>query len=316
MLQNKIILLCGPTASGKTDLSLKLADFFPIEIISIDSALIYNDLIIGTAKPTACELAKVPHHLIDILSPLQNYSVMQFLIDCELAIEKIHSRKKIPVLVGGTMMYYNAFLKGISELPAANFELRNELMQEFNQLGNLAMYNKLAQLDALSASKISPNDIQRLQRALEVCLLTGKPMSSVQQECRTTPLVNKYNTLSLALMPESREEIHYRVNARFDKMIEFGLIDEVERLQKKYPLLTSEHNSMRCVGYRQVWSYLHDEIDYNQMLESGKAATRQLAKHQITWLRSLDEFTKINSSNLSEHELLENVLKLVKQFLV
>lgn len=314
-MDNKIILLCGSTASGKTNLSLKLADFFPIEIISVDSALIYKDLNIGSAKPTQLELQQVPHHLIDIIPPTENYSVMQFLTDCNNAIKDIVSRNTLPVLVGGTMMYYNAMLKGISQLPAADDELRASLNLDFEKFGNQVMYEKLQQLDQDAANKISPNDTQRLQRALEVCILTGKPMSVAQQEYKIPPLIDSFNPLLIALMPEDRKVMHERINYRYDKMVADGLTNEVKLLRDKYPQLTKEHNSMRCVGYRQAWEYLDGDLTYGEFIESGKAATRQLAKRQITWLRSLTEFNRFDSSKFTEDELFNYVRDKVSLFL-
>ncbi|HCY38592.1 MAG TPA: tRNA (adenosine(37)-N6)-dimethylallyltransferase MiaA [Neisseriales bacterium] len=286
-MQNKAIFLMGPTAVGKTELALRLGVDYPIEIISVDSALIYRDLNIGSAKPTAEEMARVPHHLIDILSPLDNYSVADFLRACNQEIIAINQRGNLPILVGGTMMYYNALINGISQLPEADLSLREQLTLEFRQVGNLAMHQRLVELDPICAAKIEANDIQRVQRALEVCILTGKPMSLAQQEHKLPGLTN-CNYLPLAIIPTNRELLHQRINLRFEQMLQQGFINEVVQLQLKYPNLSAEHNSMRCVGYRQVWDYLAVTIDLTQLREQGMAATRQLAKRQITWLRSMD----------------------------
>ena len=286
-MENKAIFLMGPTAVGKTELALHLSSSYPIEIISVDSALIYQDLNIGSAKPSSDELNRVPHHLINIISPLANYSVAEFLHTCNQQIVAINQRGNLPILVGGTMMYYNALINGISQLPVANPELRAKLSAEFVQLGNLAMHQRLARLDPICATKIEPNDVQRVQRALEVCILTGKAMSIAQQEHKLPGLSN-CNYLSLAIVPDNRELLHRRINTRFENMLEQGFVEEVIQLKIKYPELSANHNSMRSVGYRQVWDYLAGEIDKSTMIEQGQAATRQLAKRQVTWLRSMD----------------------------
>ncbi len=286
-MQNKAIFLMGPTAVGKTELALRLSSSCPIEIISVDSALIYRDLDIGSAKPNSAELSIVPHHLINIISPLENYSVMEFLNASNQKIVEINQRGNLPILVGGTMMYYNALINGISQLPVANVELRAQLNADFELFGNLAMHQRLINLDPICAAKIEVNDVQRVQRALEVCTLTGKPMSVAQQEHKLAGLSN-CDYLPLAIVPSNRELLQHRINSRFEQMLKFGFVEEVVQLKLKYPELTAEHNSMRSVGYRQVWDYLAGEIDKTTMLEQGKAATRQLAKRQITWLRSMN----------------------------
>lgn len=286
-MTNKVIFIAGPTAVGKTEIALRLANHFKIEIVSVDSALIYQDLDIGSAKPNGEELSRVPHHLIDILSPLENYSVMEFIRDTNHAIKEIIARGNLPVLVGGTMMYYNALINGISKLPEADHDLRKILNAEFAELGNQVMHAKLKNLDAVAADKIEVNDTQRIQRALEVCLLTGKSMSAAQQESWLPGLEN-CDYLPLAIVPANRKLLHERINLRFVKMLENGFIQEVQQIQDKYPALTAEHNSMRTVGYRQAWNFLTGETDYNTMLNDGQAATRQLAKRQITWLRSMN----------------------------
>lgn len=312
-MQNKAIFLCGPTAVGKTALGLQLAQYFPIEIISVDSALIYQDLNIGSAKPSCDELSLVPHHLINILSPLENYSVMEFLRDCNKLVVEITARGRTPVLLGGTMMYYNALINGISQLPEADSSLRAKLDTEFSQFGNQYMHDKLRILDAVSANKIEINDIQRVQRALEVCILTGKPMSVAQQEYKLPGLIS-CEYLPMAILPDDRSILHERINLRFDLMMQNGFIDEVQILQQKYPKLTREHNSMRCVGYRQVWDYLDGTIDFATMLDTGKAATRQLAKRQMTWIRGM-KWEIISDINLNMQALEQKMLKKVNAFL-
>lgn len=314
MAKNKqAIFLMGPTASGKTALALSLAKIFPIEIISVDSALIYRDLNIGSAKPTLTELAAVPHHLIDILSPLQNYSVADFLTDCNCAIDEIYSRGKLPVLVGGTMMYFNALMNGISKLPEADYELRAKLELEFAEFGNQIMHERLMVLDPASAAKIEVNDTQRIERALEVCYLTGKPMSQVQTESKLAGIVD-CDYLPLAIVPSNRALLHQRINLRFDQMLADGFIKEVRQLQLNYPELTAKHNSMRMVGYSQAWNFLVDNLTELEMVEQGKAATRQLAKRQITWLRSM-ECVAIDDPQLDTSKLLAEATKLIEQWM-
>lgn len=314
MVKNKqAIFLMGPTASGKTALALSLAKIFPIEIISVDSALIYRDLNIGSAKPTPGELAAVPHYLIDILSPLQNYSVADFLSDCNCAIGEICSRGKLPVLVGGTMMYFNALMNGISKLPEADYRLRAKLELEFNKFGNQIMHERLIALDPVSAAKIEVNDTQRIERALEVCYLTGKPMSQVQTESKLAGIVD-CDYLPLAIVPSNRALLHQRINQRFDKMLADGFIEEVRQLKLSYPELTARHNSMRMVGYSQAWNFLAGNLTELEMTEQGKAATRQLAKRQITWLRSM-ECVAIDDPELDANNLLAQAIELIKQWI-
>lgn len=309
---SKAIFLMGPTAAGKTDLALRLAEFYPIEIISVDSALIYQGLDIGSAKPSPDELTRVPHHLINIISPLENYSVADFITDSNRLIAEVNQRGNLPLLVGGTMMYYSALISGLSALPNADKTLRESLEREFAINGNQAMHEQLQVLDPYSAARIAVNDSQRLQRALEVCLLTGRPMSEVQKDQRLPGLVN-CNYLSLAILPENRQLLHNRINQRFSKMLDSGFIAEVQHLQSCYPELSPEHNSMRCVGYRQVWEYLAGNISYTQLQEQGQAATRQLAKRQITWLRSIPSL-HIDDYELNQDILLNKILVQIDEF--
>lgn len=312
MKQNRAVFLCGPTASGKTSLGLELATHLPIEIISVDSALIYQHLDIGSAKPSKDELALVPHHLIDIITPLQSYSVMEFLKDCNQKIREVNARGKLPLLLGGTMMYYNALMKGISILPEADINLRNQLDLDFSKFGNEYMHAKLMALDPQCAAKISSQDKQRIQRALEVCILTGKSMSVAQSESHIDGLID-CDYLPLAIIPANRGLLHERINQRFESMLTSGFIDEVKLLRQLYPELTAQHNSMRCVGYRQVWDYLDNQLTYDEMLYAGQSATRQLAKRQITWLRSMD-VVAIDDEELCQAKLKEKFIKLVGEF--
>lgn len=303
----------GPTAAGKTAIALGLANHLPIEIISVDSALIYRGFDIGSAKPSRAELLQVPHHLIDILSPLENYSVADFLKDCNQCISDICERGKLPVLTGGTMMYFNALINGISELPEANPEIRQQLEIDFDKNGNLFMHQRLMALDPVSAAKINPNDRQRIERALEVYYICGKPMSIMQKE-KWIPGLPDCEYLSLGIMPTNRELLHQRINQRFDSMLEMGIIDEVANLRLQYPELTDRHNSMRTVGYSQVWSYLEGIIDYESLRMEGMAATRQLAKRQLTWLRSLP-LQVIDDRQLNQDTLLQKTLDLISSWI-
>ncbi|MFN8770864.1 MAG: tRNA (adenosine(37)-N6)-dimethylallyltransferase MiaA [Neisseriaceae bacterium] len=294
-MNKKAILLMGPTATGKTELALKLSSQYPIEIISVDSALIYKDMNIGTAKPTLTELNIVQHHLIDIITPLMSYSVAQFLEDTNSILRNILQRGKIPVLVGGTMMYYNAIFNGISILPESNAEIRSLLEERATAKGLSSLYRELSDVDEVTAAKINVNDQQRIIRALEVYYITKKPMSILQQETKVN-LFNDISFLPLAILPKSREVLHDRINHRFDKMLKHGFIDEVIYLRSKYAGLTVNDTSMRSVGYNQVWQYLDGQIDFDQMVDRAKAATRQLAKRQTTWLRSMNTINLANNS--------------------
>ncbi len=280
------ILLMGPTASGKTGLALELARHFPVEIISVDSALVYRDMDIGTAKPSAAEMAQCPHHLIDIISPLQSYSAAQFHADANRLIREINARGRLPLLVGGTMLYYKALLEGLSDLPRADAALRAQLDADAAQAGWPAMHARLAQLDPDTAARLNPNDSQRIHRALEVCLLSGEPMSRLL--ARGKEAAADFRLLSLGLVPAERGWLHQRIAQRFELMLEQDFLAEVRRLRADYPALTLELPSMRCVGYRQAWEYLDGAGDEQTFIDKGVAATRQLAKRQLTWMRSLD----------------------------
>jgi len=281
-----VLLLMGPTASGKTALALELARHFPIEIVSVDSALVYRGMDIGTAKPSAAEQAACPHHLIDIIDPLDSYSAAQFRADAERLIDEIHARGNIPLLAGGTMLYYKALLEGLSELPQADPALRAQLDQEAALQGWPALHARLARLDPVTAARLQPNDAQRIQRALEVCLIAGRPMSELFQD-KAVP-ERRWRSLNLALAPAERRWLHERIALRFRQMLDAGFLDEVTALRRQYPALTPGLPSMRCVGYRQAWEYLDGGCGYDEMIERGIAATRQLCKRQLTWMRSLD----------------------------
>jgi tRNA dimethylallyltransferase len=309
---NKAVLLMGPTATGKTELALRLAKHYPIEIISVDSALIYKDMDIGSAKPNKIELAAVKHHLIDIRTPLETYCVADFIEDSVRLIKEINQRGNLAVLVGGTMMYYNGLLNGISILPSANLELRAKLERQVFELGLDQLHRDLVSIDPKAASKIMSADKQRIIRALEVFYLTGKPISQLQYENKIH-LAKDISFLSLAILPNKREILHDRIGHRFEKMLKQGFIAEVEALQNKYPELTSEHTSMRSVGYYQVWQYLN-QLDYNHMLEAGTIATRQLAKRQITWLRSMQIINLDKADNLNIDSLFQELKMQINKF--
>ena len=280
---NLVIFLLGPTASGKTALALELAKKIDVEIISVDSALVYTQMDVGTSKPNAEELASVPHHLINIISPEQAYSAADFRRDALRLIAEIQSRGRIPLLVGGTMLYYRALEQGLSSLPSADDGLRRELEQELKEKGVQHLHQRLAEIDPESAARIHPNDPQRITRAIEVYELSGKPMSVwwAEQQAQSFP----YPLLKIGLAPQERAILHERIALRFEQMLQQGFVDEVRHLREN-PALNLDLPSMRCVGYRQVWQYLDGEFDYETMKDKGIAATRQLAKRQLTWMRS------------------------------
>lgn len=281
------VSIMGPTASGKTAAALAIAAQIPSEIISVDSALVYREMNIGTAKPTDEERASVPHHLIDILDPLDAYSVMQFRQDALRLVAEISARGKLPLLVGGTMLYFKGLKDGLDALPQADAALRAELDAEAALIGSPAMHAKLAKLDAITAARLKPNDAQRIQRALEIIALTGQPMSALLAQAPKSEL--PFNVLPIALEPSERSVLHARIATRFDAMLkDGGLLDEVRALRARgdlHPGLPS----MRCVGYRQSWEYLDGAYGLAELREKGIAATRQLAKRQLTWLRSMSE---------------------------
>ncbi len=277
------VTLMGPTASGKTDLAVALAERLPVEIISVDSALVYKGMDIGTAKPDAATLARAPHHLIDLIEPTESYSAGRFRADATALIADIQARGRIPLLVGGTMLYFRALKHGLDDLPGADPELRAELDARAAREGWPALHAELARLDPATAARLAPNDAQRIQRALEVCISTGRPLSSLQRGGQDTP--PPWDLLEFALVPSDRAWLHERIDRRFSLMLDAGLVDELRRLRERYTL-TPDMASMRCVGYRQAWQNLEGEIDAAGLLAQGRAATRQLAKRQMTWLRA------------------------------
>ena len=284
------VAIMGPTASGKTASALAIAERIPSEIISVDSALVYRGMDIGTAKPTREELAAVPHHLIDIIDPLDSYSVAQFRKDTLRLVEEISACGKLPLLVGGTMLYFKGLADGLDDLPGADPEVRAALDEEAARLGWPAMHARLAAVDPETAARLAPADSQRIQRALEIYTLSGKPMSELLAQREKTEL--PFELLSFALEPSDRAVLHDRIARRFDLMLQDSpqgnLITEVEALRRRGDLHLGLP-SIRCVGYRQAWEYLDGSIDYATMRETGIIATRQLAKRQLTWLRSMPE---------------------------
>jgi tRNA dimethylallyltransferase len=285
------IFLLGPTAAGKSDLALALAERFNAEIISIDSALIYRGMDVGTAKPDAAMRARVAHHLIDIVEPTQRYSAGQFRRAALAAMQQISSRARVPLLVGGTMMYYKVLTEGLHELPQADARVREEIEARAAREGWPALHAELARLDPPSAQRLQPADAQRIQRALEVCYLTGTPWSAWLQQRQAAPL--PYRLLRYALVPSDRALLHQRIAQRFDAMLRAGLVEELAALRERHDL-SAALPSMRCVGYRQAWQFLEGEYDSATLREKGIAATRQLAKRQLTWLRSLPEITSFD----------------------
>jgi tRNA dimethylallyltransferase len=283
LAQLPVVFLMGPTASGKTALALELCSKFPFEIISVDSAMVYRGMDIGTAKPGADVNAIYPHRLIDICDPSETYSAGSFREDALKEIRAIHALDKIPLLVGGTGLYFRALEWGIADLPAADQHIRKQLMDEAKSHGWDKMHVRLQEVDPASAARIHPNDPQRIQRALEVYQLSGKALSTFFSEANNRQL--PYPCLKVAISPEDRSILHNRIKARFEEMIEFGLIDEVKTLYAREDL-SAEMPSMRVVGYRQVWEHLDGELDERALLEKAIVATRQLAKRQLTWLRS------------------------------
>ncbi|WP_308665512.1 tRNA (adenosine(37)-N6)-dimethylallyltransferase MiaA [uncultured Aggregatibacter sp.] len=275
------IFLMGPTASGKTDLAIQLRQQLPVEVISVDSALIYRGMDIGTAKPSKAELALAPHRLIDICDPAESYSAANFRTDALREMQEISAQGKIPLLVGGTMLYYKALLEGLSPLPSADEKVRSEIEAKAALIGWGGLHQELSKIDPISAQRINPNDSQRINRALEVFYLTGKTLTELTaQKGEALP----YDILQFAIAPEQREVLHLRIEQRFHKMIELGFQQEVEKLYRRSDL-NENLPSIRCVGYRQMWEYLRGDYDHDEMVFRGICATRQLAKRQITWLR-------------------------------
>jgi len=281
-----VIFLMGPTATGKTELAMALHEQLPVDLINVDASQVYRGMNIGTAKPTADELARVPHRLIDIRDPSEPYSAAEFCVDAGKAIGQIHQTGRIPLLVGGTIFYFHALEYGLSRLPAADKTVRDRLLQQAGEIGWPAMHARLAAADADSADRIHPNDSQRVQRALEILEITGLPPSVAGDE--RTAMALPHMVIKIALLPEDREDLKKRIATRFQRMLDAGLVEEVKTLLENGNY-DSKLPAMRMVGYRQVRQYLDEEIPYNQMVEKGINASRQLAKRQLTWLRRYED---------------------------
>lgn len=285
------IFLMGPTASGKTALAASLVEHFPLEIISVDSALVYRGMNIGTARPDAATLARAPHHLLDIRNPTDAYSAAAFRDDARKLMADIAARDRVPLLVGGTMLYFRALLQGLDDLPRADAALRTQLEAEAAARGWPALHAELAGIDPETAARLAPNDSQRIGRALEIFRLSGKPMSALLDRA---PADLPYRVLQLALIPSDRAVLHQRIAERFDAMLADGLLDEMKALRRAFAL-TPDLPSMRAVGYRQAWACLDGDISLDELRETGIAATRQLAKRQLTWLRSWPDAVELDS---------------------
>lgn len=312
LIKNKqVIAIMGPTASGKSGLSMLLAQVLPIEIISVDSALIYQQMDIGTAKPSAAEMSEVSHHLINILTPEQTYSASEFVEDVHTLVAEIFARGKLPVLVGGTMMYFNALQNGMAELPSADETIRARLLADW-QADPEGQHAQLKQVDSDAAERIHFNDQQRVCRALEVYELTGKALSQHQKEGQGKGL-SAFKLIKIALMPADRKAIHKQIEIRFKQMLSQNFVEEVKVLMLNSHL-HPDLPSIRSVGYRQAWSYLSGEYDYQTFVEKSLVATRQLAKRQMTWLRKEQDICALDSLVLSKEELLQASLEYIARF--
>ena len=285
MMCPPVIFLMGPTASGKTGVAVELVQKLPLEIVSVDSALVYRGMNIGTAKPDADTLRIAPHHLIDLIDPTESYSAARFREDALRVMAEITARGHVPLLVGGTMLYFKALWEGLSALPQADAALREAIEEEARERGWPALHEELSKLDPETAARLKPADAQRIQRALEVVRLTGKPMSQALAGKSSEAL--PYRVLPLALVPSDRAVLHERIAQRFAAMLEAGLLEELAALRKHYPLKPGLP-SMRCVGYRQAWQFMEGEYGREELLNRGIYATRQLAKRQLTWLRGME----------------------------
>jgi tRNA dimethylallyltransferase len=301
------VLLLGPTASGKSALAMRLAEKIPLEIVSVDSAQVYRGMDIGTAKPSAKDRAAVPHHLIDIRDPSEPYSAADFVRDATVAIHEIRGRGKLPLLVGGTMLYAKALREGLSDLPSADPIVRKQIEAEARELGWPALHARLAHVDPSTAARLKPNDSQRVQRALEIYEITGMPMSELLVEVQAS----KLKLVTIALVPTDRTGLHRRIEQRFDAMLAAGFIDEVRALHARGDM-HADLPALRSVGYRQAWSLIEGKLSFAEFRAAVIAATRQLAKRQFTWLRSMKRGVLIDPSSAASDELaavLRNILE-------
>ncbi len=311
----RVLTLMGPTASGKTDLAIALTQHLNAEIISVDSALVYRGMDIGSAKPTADELAKAPHRLIDILDPSESYNAADFCKDAEWHIRDIIEKGKTPLLVGGTMLYFKALLEGLSDMPATDAAVRAEIEQLAAEHGWPYVHAVLAKSDPKTAQNIHPNHSQRISRALEVFRISGVPMSRWQKQAQLG-LLDHFQWVQLAIAPKERSLLHERIARRFELMVKAGFLDEMRTLMARDDL-SAETPAMRAVGYRQAWEYLDGHVDYDAFIEKGVAATRQLAKRQLTWLRGWQDLNWVYTQNASgellpNHEIVTQALKVIE----
>lgn len=301
----RVLALIGPTASGKTELTIEFSKKCPCEVISLDSALVYCGMDIGTAKPSQEIRNRLTHHLIDIVSPLESYNAARFVTDCARLIQEINQRGRLALIVGGSMMYYYALIHGLNKLPPANAVLRQQLAEKKRAIGLSGLYQELMQLDPLTAKRLSVSDTQRIERALEVYYLTGKPMSTLHM----TPTTSLGNWPTLALIPTQKAQLHPIISQRFHRMLRAGIIDEVKQLKDAYPMLNLDYPALRCVGYRQVWQYLTGELSKDVMIDKAIIATCQLAKRQLTWLRRIAIDEILRPGNL-KHNLQQMMCRL------
>lgn len=300
-----VVFLMGPTATGKTDIAAALFKRLPVELISVDSALVYRGMDIGTAKPSREFLNNIPHRLIDICEPDEIYSAAKFRLDARLAIDEIHSQNRIPLLVGGTGLYFRALETGISDLPDADEEVRQRLESEAKDIGWQAMHSKLAVIDPMSANRIHPNDPQRIQRALEIYEISGRSMTDHYEDRALSPF--PFELIKIILNPGDRSNLHERIKHRFMKMLDDGLVEEVRTLHAN-SRFSGSLPAMRMVGYRQVWNYLDGETDYEEMVEKAIVATRQLAKRQMTWLRKEENGIWLDSDESGLLDKIQEIL--------
>jgi len=305
-MSQTVITLRGPTASGKTDLAISLIKELPLEIVSVDSVMVYRGLDIGSAKPNQQILNQYPHHLVNISDPENDYSLGKFFKDVNKAIQLITENKKIPILVGGTMMYFNILSKGLSNLPSSDLDIRNRLEHKAELMGWPELHKQLLEVDPISATKIKPNDKQRIQRALEVFELTGKPLSEFFKDQKNT---KNYNFFNICLLPTNRDRLYQRINSRFTKMLNDGLVDEVKNLLASSNLSPS-NNSMKSIGYREICAFIENKTTLEIAEQQATMATRRLAKRQITWLRSLK---RQNSYDIFEKNLVQKISNLISQ---
>ena len=288
----RVVLLMGPTGAGKSDVALELAARMPVEIVSVDSAMVYRGLDIGTAKPAREVREGIPHHLVDVLDPAERYSAGQFLHDAMEAIGAIHARGRVPLLVGGTMLYFHTLLNGLARLPPADAQVRRELDARLASDGSVALHAELRRVDPDAAARIHPNDPQRIQRALEVHRLTGRPISALQRD-RPVPLVG--TRVGCFVISPPRQDLHTRIARRFEQMMAAGFLDEVRHLRARSDL-TADKPALRAVGYRQLWQHLDGAVGLEEAVRNSIVATRRLAKRQMTWLRALPQAEWLNSS--------------------